>query len=363
MSSRAEPPPLRLDTRRPIALAARRSLPGFAWWIVLLLPPLIAGLPRLPRRPRPAPAVEAVLDPLTRVERLVGERLRAGGLAAADRADLADIAARLQEARFAAVDAKARDPLIRTAERALAQLAPHASPGRGRWRERTGLTVLLFLVGAGWLPSQTAPEQLYEAGAFRAAALGFQERAVASPDVTANWFNLGNAAYRAGDDALALVGWVRAARLSPRDGGIRRALQLVAPADPAASKSLWVAPVTPAECWLVGLIVWLSGWAGILITRSLRGRWVVLLGGGAVLILLGAGLDRWYASPLAILSSNDQLRLSPTELAPGVGEVARLGTVRLVATRAGWAEVDAGAGQRGWVREEMLQPLAGGLPR
>ena len=85
--------------------------------------------------------------------------------------------------------------------------------------------------------------------------------------------NLGDAAYRAGDDAAALVAWVRAARLSPRDGGVRRALLLVAPADAGAASSLWVSPFAPAELWLVGLIVWLTGWGAIIASRRFRGRW------------------------------------------------------------------------------------------
>jgi len=222
---------------------------------------------------------------------------------------------------------------------------------------------LLLLGLNGSSRAQTQPEQLYEAGAYRAAAEGFRRRALDAPGVPNHWFNLGDAAYRASDDATSLVGWVRSARLSPRDADIRRALQLVAPADPGAANSLWVAPLTPPELWLLGLISWLVGWAGILWTRQIRGRWVVLLAGGALLLLLSKALARWYAAPLAVVGSNEQLRLSPHELAPAVGEVSRLATVRLGPGRGGWIRVDAGAGQRGWMRREGLQPIAGEFPR
>jgi hypothetical protein len=155
---------------------------------------------------------------------------------------------------------------------------------------------------------------------------------------------------------------VRAARLAPRDPGIRRALRLVAPADPAAQNSLWIAPFTPSELWLLGLVAWLSGWIGVIWSREFRGRWAVLLAGGALLALVSVGLDHWYRSPVAVVAINDQLRLSPHELAPTTGEITRLQTVRLETVRGRWAQVDAGAGQRGWIRQESVQPVAGTFP-
>jgi hypothetical protein len=293
--------------------------------------------------------------------RSLSDRLAQGGLLAEDEAALQALAARIEAMRFAAPGAGRMGALLQEAEAALERLRPRAGPGAGRWRERAGLAGLLVLLAGSAAPAQTPPEQLYEAGAYRAAAEAFRGRAIATPETPNNWFNLGDAAYRAGDDASSLVAWVRAARLSPRDAGIRRALQLVAPADPGAANSLWVAPLTPAELWLLGLIAWLAGWAGALWMRQLRGRWVVLLTGGAVLLFLGAALDRWYAIPLAVVAGNDQLRLSPYELAPAVAEVSRLSTVRLGPARGAWVQVDAGAGQRGWMHRDGLQPLAGGF--
>ena len=78
-----------------------------------------------------------------------------------------------------------------------------------------------------------------------------------------------------------------------------------------------------------------------------RGRWVVLLARWRAAIGLGAGLGRWYPCPSRSSSDNEQLRLSPHELAPAVGEVARLGTVRLGPVRGAWVQVDAGAGPAG----------------
>jgi hypothetical protein len=363
VNTRVEPPPIRLGGRRPLALAMQQALPAWAWWIIMIVPALVLLALRLPRRRRPPATAIPADDPLRAAAGRLAHRLTQGGLHPDEEAALRALAGRVEAMRFAPLGDYRKGALLQEAEALLERLRSRPRPGAGRWRQRVGMASLLLLGLNGSSRTQTQPEQLYEAGAYRAAAEGFRRRALDAPGVPNHWFNLGDAAYRAGDDATSLVGWVRAARLSPRDVDIRRALQLVAPADPGAANSLWVAPLTPPELWLLGLISWLVGWAGILWTRQIRGRWVVLLAGGALLLLLSAALARWYAAPLAVVGSNEQLRLSPHELAPAVSEVSRLGTVRLGPARGGWIRVDAGAGQRGWMRREGLQPIAGEFPR
>jgi tetratricopeptide (TPR) repeat protein len=361
VASRAEPPPMRLDSHQSIALTIQEALPPVIWRLLALTPPLILLLPLIPRRRRPAAAARQSGDPVRAAERRLSAVLAGASLTPQEATELRSLRDRLQAARYANTSGSDLAALARGAEELLARAEPRAQPGSGRWRLRTGLTaLLLFTIGTG-SRAQTQPEELYHAGAYRAAVEGFRRRALLSPEVSTNWFNLGDAAYRAGDDAAALAAWVEAARLAPRDPGIRRALQLVAAADPGAASNLWVAPITPAELWLVGLVAWLAGWVGVLIGRRWRGRWVVLLSGGVLFLGAAAGLSRWYQIPVAITSDNEQLRLSPHEMAPAVGEVARLGTVRLGAVRGPWVEVDAGAGQRGWIRRDALEPLAGTL--
>ena len=363
VNTRVEPPPIRLGGRPPVALALQQAVPASTWWMIMIVPALVFLALRLPRRRRHLATSNPADDPLRTAAGRLAHRLTEGGLLPDEEAAVRALAGRVEAMRFAPPGDYRKGALLQEAEAVLERLRSRPRPGAGRWRQRVGIAGLLLLGLGGASRAQTQPEQLYEAGAYRAAAEGFRRRALDAPGVPNHWFNLGDAAYRAGDDATSLVGWVRAARLSPRDAGIRRALQLVAPADPGAANSLWVAPLTPSELWLLGLIAWLAGWAGILWMRQIRGRWVVLLAGGALLILLSEALARWYAAPLAVVGSNDQLRLSPHELAPAVGEVARLGTVRLGPGRGAWIRVDAGAGQRGWMRREGLQPIAGEFPR
>jgi len=379
LASRAEPPPMRLDRRRPVAQAVRGLLPDWAWTlVVLLIPGLVLAVRWRRRAPPTVPSrvPTGAGDPLAVLERRLQETLvrLAPGLAEAGDAELAaalvrsglepDAAGRIvrlqaavRKARYSSGGRGDTTAMTRELEDLLRRLTPQGADGRRRWRERAGLSAMLLLgVSAGGLTAQTPPEQLYEAGAYSAAAEGFQNRALANPQIPTNWFNLGDAAWRAGDDAQSLAAWIRAARLSPRDQGIRRALLLVPPGDPSAARSLWISSVTPAELWLIGLITWLIGWLGVAATGRLRGRWLVLIGGGVLLFGGASALGQWYRRPIAVLAANQVLRLSPHEQAPAAGEVARLGTVLLGERRGAWVRVAAQGGQEGWLPAYSLRP-------
>jgi hypothetical protein len=369
---------MRLDDGLPVALAVEGAAPAPVWWALTALPVLAFVAIRLPRRRRPAPAPTGGGDPLAEAERRLEQALRAlapaGPGAEWSRAlarvgvdaKLADELSRLRErvraARFAPPGPVRADAIVRDVDAAVARLAPHHANGFPRWRRRAGLTVVLLGAGLGAISARAAaaqapPEQLYEAGAYRAAAEGFRRQARAEPGVPAHWFNVGDAEYRGGADAAALAAWTRGARLAPRDNGLRRALLLVPPADAASARWLWVSPVAPAELWLIGLIAWFAGWGGALWHRKLRGRWLVLLGGGLALLGAASALRRYYADPVAVVAHNAVLRLSPHELAPAIGEVPGLGAVRLAARRGGWYEVEAPGGQRGWIRQDEVAPV------
>ena len=81
------------------------------------------------------------------------------------------------------------------------------------------------------------------------------------------------------------------------------------------------------------------------------------MAGGVVCLAAGAGLEAWYRRPIAVTTGNETLRLSPHELAPGVGEVARLSTVLVGAARGAWVRVEVGGGQQGWIQARELIPI------
>src|SRR5262245_5420713 len=100
---------------------------------------------------------------------------------------------------------------------------------------RFGALLLVWALFPGREVQAQNAEALYHAGAFRLAADSFAARTRVAPDVPANWYNLGNAWYRAGDDVAARAAWIRAARALPRDGDIRQALNMVQAPDAASA--------------------------------------------------------------------------------------------------------------------------------
>lgn len=372
--SRAAPPPL----QRAEATARRDiTLPPWVWVAVLVLPPLIAlavryrealGRVRLPRLRRVrAPVSDVGPDPLTRLDHAfrqiiaalvpdqhlregdgLADALRAAGVEPAVAAHAARLRDRLRHAVFGPGGTSDAAELSAEVDEVLRTLS-----GAVRRPARRGvapaLALLLLAVGAhtAWGQAVSA-ERLYEAKAYRAAADSFLARVTAHPGVAADWYDLGDAFYQLGQDGRARAAWVRALRLSPRDGTIRRAMAL-APADPLTATMTWVAPATPTELLAVAVGAWLLGWA-LLAFRRPRARY------GLLLVLLGSafGLTGWrlrarYQRPVGIaLEDGVPLRAAPYGSA-GAQHTVPLGAAVFVEGSDGaWLLVVRG-GERGWV--------------
>ncbi len=223
--------------------------------------------------------------------------------------------------------------------------------GRGR-RGTVGLGLLLACLLAPTTRAQTpSAEALYDAGALRAAADSFAARAAGAPRVAAHWYNLGATLYRAGADGKAVAAWTLAARLAPRDRGIRRARDLLPAPDVPSEPLLAVGPATPGECWLVATALWLLGWAIVFWGRRRRISFAAIPGALALAAaLLGVIEWRHRALPLAVVVS----AATPVRVAPyGAASAAmRLdaGAALVVEARYGrWLEVRRGDGVHGWV--------------
>jgi tetratricopeptide (TPR) repeat protein len=340
-----------------------------------LLPPSFLLLRRIPRtRKRTAPkaktvdslaglecALEDIIAPLAPVaatQRELISALRRAGIAQDDVSTLLSLRERVRAARFGQGDLRSAAILAEAAP-LLARLAGRRVRQGPRWRSVAAMALVSVSL-PGREPQGQSPEQLYQAGAVAAAASGFAQRSQLDPAVAANWYNLGAARYRMGQDEAALAAWTQAARLLPRDPSIRRALTLTPSADHGSARWLWVSPVTPEELWLVAAAAWLIGWIGLLGSGRLRGRWLVLITAGG---LLGAGagtLDRWYHRPVAVSRGGEPLRLSPHELAPVVGDLAQGSAVRLLERRSGWWFVEDAGGRRGWMLAEAAVPVGSG---
>jgi len=371
-TARALPPPLLTRIEVPLAYRATRAAPLWLWIVSALMLPLAAAVQGVRRRRRRAPVTARPSDPLGAdrrlhaalrslvpdVDRYSGEALssalRAAGV---DPALAGRVAGAREEYLAACYGPGGRDTAsTAAAARELDLLTARLGATSARGRRRAAALAMVFLAAAVLpLRAQTSPEQLYQAGALRAAADGFARRARAAPAVPAHWYDLGAANYRLGAEGLATAAWLRAARLAPRDGETRHALRMVAPPDDASERREWIAPLTPSELGLLGLGCWVVGWSLLLWQRGRVGARVVgCLAAALVLVTAAAALHRWYRIPLAIVTDATSLRLSPHGRAPEIAPLVAGTAVRPIRRDGAWRLVEALEDRRGWVPAEAL---------
>jgi hypothetical protein len=380
-TARALPPALLPAGGAPLAARIAGRTPRWLWVCVVLLPPLVAAAEvRGWRRSRVTSApirvdttgadrrLHAALRALVPdVDRYSGPALSSALRAAGVEPALAGRVAEAREAylaacygpgQVAAADRNAVTAAARELDLLTAQLGATSRRGPRRGSRSTPALLLVLLSLGMTLQAQTDPEQLYRSGSLRAAADGFSRRAQAEPDVPAHWYALGAAEYRLGAEGLATAAWLRAARLAPRQGEVRRALRMVAPPDDQSERREWVAPVTPAELGLLGVLCWLAGWTMLLLGRGRIGARVVA--SLAIAVVLGSAalaLDHWYREPLAIVTGAEPLRLSPHGRAPEIAPLATGTAVRPLRSDGAWRLVEAEDGREGWVPAEALAPV------
>jgi hypothetical protein len=261
---------------------------------------------------------------------------------------------RVRAFRFAEGNAGDAGALAEEAEAVAGRLIPRVRRGR----VAPPLVVLLALALAGRAVAQAPPaEQLYDAGALRAAAQGFHARALATPNAPAPWFDLGDTYYRLGDDGDALAAWARAARLDPRSVAVARARVLVPAPDPVSDDWLRPLPVTVEEVAAVALALWLVGWLGLAIGLPGRGRWWMLVGAGVLAAGAASGLHAFGERPLAVVRTEMPARLSPYGSAPGSRALPVGTAVRPGRRRGAWVLVHAATGEDGWMPVDALAPV------
>ncbi len=360
---------------------AAGAMNPWGWLAVAGLPPLAVWWRHRRRRLPSSPAPRAI--ELTRLGRLEHEfatlvtahvpdaatrdgeslsrALRAAGIDRAVADHVSRLRERLRAARYG--PRGAGDPLELAAEvdQVLRALESGARSGR---RRRVvaggGLALLLSLGGFAAAGAQgTSAEALYQAGALRAAADSFAARAAADTLDAAHWYNLGAALYRSGADGKAIAAWIRAERLAPRNGVIRRARERLAAPDAASERLFAVGLVTPGECWLLIAACWIAGWiAAVLLRRRavVAALAAVAIGAG----VLGRRESARRALPVAVVvTAGTAVRAAPyggasasAVLEPGAG-------VLIVDDFAGgrWLHVRRTDGINGWVLSGQVAPL------
>lgn len=381
----ALPPALMTPGAPALSWQVAHGIPAWVWLLLLALPPFaVVGRarfsPRWARRAAPvsAPptdslaaaetrlehAIAAVLpEPAQRADRALEPALRAAGVEA-------DVIRRVLAARTQMLAARyapnggASDAMLVSEADELARQLDRAQP---RWRQDITISLLIAaLLGAGapghGVAQTPAAEQLYASGALNAAADGFAARIATEPAVAAHWYGLGAAYYRLGDKGQATAAWLRARRLDPRDGTIRRALQLTPPADPVTARWTWVPPVRPDELLLIGIGGWVLGWLAWVARPRRRDRWTIVLLFSGAAVIAGLALRSWYARPVAVARQGAELRVSPHGRATALAKVDVGGAVLVLQQRPGWAFVRTADRRDGWLPTGAIAAVSEYIP-
>jgi hypothetical protein len=385
-ASRPEPPPL-LEPGAGSAVSRLAGLLPLPFWLGLAaLPPLAAAwlnlrdnwrrkrrrrstdhAPSLPGSDRRLLAALRALVPDAEVRTgpALVSALRAAGVDAGLARQIADVRDQFLSARYGpggSADGRSTR-LAREMDELTSQLG-----GQSRHRERRRsrvltLAPLLIPLAAGALPAPVSAQaasarQLYEEGAYRAAADAFRRVVDQAPDVPAAHYGLGAAEYRLGSDARAFAAWIEAARLTPRSRTVRRALALVPPVDGFTRSRTWVPPFTPEELGTLALLLWCGGWLFFFRHgRRFATRSGLLMAAGLALGSGAGGLAWRQARPLAILTAPEPLRLSPHGRAPEVTSMAPGAAVIPDRRDGDWWLVQAAGGRIGWLPASALEPI------
>ena len=223
---------------------------------------------------------------------------------------------------------------------------------------------------------------LYERGEFAEAAQQYESLIGRGYRDAAVHYNLGNAYLESGDLGQAILNYLRAEELSPRDPDIAANLELarsrtVDRLQPEGDSIVagisefgrqWA---TTGELGAASLLLWAVGglavgalilWPAMRRSGLLRGGTVVVL--AAMLVSLTLLLSMLYANPYA---NTGVVTVQTVEVLEGPGpqyqETFALHSgaqVRLVDSRHGWLQVILPGGElRGWVPAHALLPVRG----
>ncbi|MBV9658849.1 MAG: tetratricopeptide repeat protein [Verrucomicrobia bacterium] len=214
----------------------------------------------------------------------------------------------------------------------------------------------------------------YENGRYAEAITAYQE-SIQHGEASANLFyNLGNAAFRAGEAGRAVLNYERALRLQPSHqeaaanlAFVRRQLGLPANAAPEARATTTAHSAATFGPWLLAAGGWLLA-AGALVsglTAARRGGWT-LGASGATLLLAGGAAMFWLADPrwtdparaVVVGTEGAEARYAPADTSDVVATLPTGGEVRVLQERGAWDYVELASKARAWIAASQVERIA-----
>ncbi len=240
-----------------------------------------------------------------------------------------------------------------------------------------------LLFGLQSLANASAPEQLLQAGHkayqdkdYPAAISRYEAVRDAGYESVALWYNLGNAHYKNGDLAAAVLHYRRAQRLAPKNQQVRSNLQLVqdelgAPVvqiRQSATVRLWngLAGRLRARgwAWLGILLLWigasgLAAWKwGSSRTYRKAGFFLGLLALLAAILPLSLSYSRaqqeYLRTEAVVMSPEASLYLAPDSISEQVRELVPGEILEVTDELSGWYKVRLGDTTAGWLPKDVV---------
>lgn len=249
------------------------------------------------------------------------------------------------------------------------------------------LTCFLMLPAAGMLaqaPSSTdlmaAANDRYERGEFAEAAQQYENLIAMGYEDTALYYNLGNAYIEGSDPGRAILNYLKAEEISPRNRNVRDNLELArsmtldrieTERDSLVESVSYLGRrwVTPAELGAMALLLWAIGSlviSGLLVWRTAPFRAVLRTVGGVswvtALLAFALLLNMIYANPYdsaGVVTAGSVDALS----GPGFQYTEEFtlhsgAQVRLLDTRQGWIQVALPGGEiSGWMPAHTVEAV------
>ncbi len=215
--------------------------------------------------------------------------------------------------------------------------------------------------------------EAYQRRAYSEASDRFEAIADANPHDPDVQFDWATAAWAAGDTVHAVVGWQRAARLTPLAADVQERLALL----PAGARGgIADVPLLPIDLLQATAVsAWVAAWLALAwlsyITRRNSAlqivrwvRWSRVTAFSLACIGALAGGATWWAlrtldpSGLAVVARPETMRVTPGTDSDAMGGVTTGDIVRVLDVREGWQHVQHADGRMGWLPDVRLVAIA-----
>jgi tetratricopeptide (TPR) repeat protein len=181
-------------------------------------------------------------------------------------------------------------------------------------------------------------------------------------------YNFGNACFQAGDYGAAVLHYLRALALNPRDPDAQQNLALarrtanITVADPTRLENFADLLNTHSWAWVAAI----AGWAAIYLAflpRLYRWRgampWLLCATTAVIALAAIAGFygAQTHARDGVVLRADTPVKLSPTENSPAIGTLQSGEVAQILEEHGGYFKVQPASGQPGWVDGTNYSPV------